>query len=110
MLKKYIKFCFQNFGNSREDRNGSRSTTSSIENEKKFNLKKIYWKIFFIIKTQISLSTSVFIYSTISEILKTKFYVFFGHKYVETGASCSHKLATFLKYYMPLEICRDCKI
>ena len=28
--------------------------------------------------------------------------MYFGHKHVESGPSCSHKLATFLKYHMPL--------
>ena len=28
--------------------------------------------------------------------------MYFGHKYVETGLNCSHELATFLKYHMPL--------
>ena len=28
--------------------------------------------------------------------------MYFGFKHVETGPSCSHKLATFLKYHMPL--------
>ena len=28
----------------------------------------------------------------------------FGRKYVEIGSSCSHKLATFFKYHMPLRI------
>ena len=26
----------------------------------------------------------------------------FGRKHVETGRNCSHELATFLKYHMPL--------
>ena len=28
--------------------------------------------------------------------------MYFGHKHVETGSSCSLELATFLKYHMPL--------
>ena len=28
--------------------------------------------------------------------------MYFGHKRVETGPNCSHELATFLKYHMPL--------
>ena len=28
--------------------------------------------------------------------------MYFGHKHVETGLNCSHELATFLKYHMPL--------
>ena len=26
--------------------------------------------------------------------------MYFGHKHVDSGPSCSHKLATFLKYHM----------
>ena len=51
----------------------------------------------FIIKTKSSLSTSVFIFVTISQILKTKCYV---HKHVGTGPNCSHELTTFIKYHM----------
>ena len=39
-------------------------------------LAKYIEKFFFIIKTKSSLSTSVFIFSAISQILKTTFYVF----------------------------------
>ena len=39
---------------------------------------------------------SVFIFSTISEILETKFYVFWS-KHVETGPNCSHEIA--LKFH-----------
>ena len=28
--------------------------------------------------------------------------MYFGHKHVETGPNCSHGLATFFKYHMPL--------
>ena len=28
----------------------------------------------------------------------------FEHKYIETEPSCSHELATFLKYHMPLRL------
>ena len=28
--------------------------------------------------------------------------MYFGHKHVETGSNCSHELATFFKYHMPL--------
>ena len=31
--------------------------------------------------------------------------MYFGHKHVETRPNCSHKLATFLKYHMPLRLC-----
>ena len=61
-------------------------------------------KLFFIIKTKNSLSTSVFIFSAISQILETIFYVLFGHKHVETGQKCSHEIANFLKYHMLLSV------
>ena len=35
---KYIKFCFQNLGNGREDRNEHRETTFSFDNEKKISI------------------------------------------------------------------------
>ena len=69
--------------------------TFSIKRTKKFNFSKIYPEHFSITKTKNSLSTSVFIFSTISQILKIKFYVFFGHKHLETGANCSHGFAIF---------------
>ena len=28
--------------------------------------------------------------------------MYFGHKHVKTRPNCSHKLATFFKYHMPL--------
>ena len=34
MCPKYIKFCFQNLGNSREDKSGGRKTTFGFNNEK----------------------------------------------------------------------------
>ena len=27
----------------------------------------------------------------------------YGHKHIETGPDCSHELASFLKYYIPLK-------
>ena len=51
---------------------------------------------FFLIKTKSSLSMYILIFSTISQILKTKFDVF-RHKHAKTGPNCSHKLVTFLK-------------
>ena len=30
--------------------------------------------------------------------------MYFGHKHLETGPNCGHKIATFLKYYMPLNM------
>ena len=32
-------------------------------------------------------------------------FMYFSHKRVETGPNCSHELATFLKYHMPLKAC-----
>ena len=46
-----------------------------FDSEKKFNFRKVNQKIFFIIKTKSSLSTSVFIFSTISQNLQTNFHV-----------------------------------
>ena len=35
LCPKYMKFCFQNFGNGREDENGRRQTTFGFNNRKK---------------------------------------------------------------------------
>ena len=32
-------------------------------------------------------------------------FMHFGHQHVETGPNCSHELASFLKYHMPLRPC-----
>ena len=62
-------------GNVRENNNGRRWTTFSFDNEKKnFVIFCQNWT-FCIFETKSSLSTSVFIFSTISQILKTKFHV-----------------------------------
>ena len=29
--------------------------------------------------------------------------MYFGHQHVETGPNCSHELATFPKYHIPLK-------
>ena len=42
-----MKFCFENLTSGREYKNGCRQATFGLENEKKFNLNKIYWKCFF---------------------------------------------------------------
>ena len=55
-----MKFCFQNMGNGREDINKRRWTAFGFDNEKKCR--------------------SVFIFSIISQILKTKFYVFLVYR------------------------------
>ena len=47
-----------------------------LQNGKKLNFSKIYGENFFIFKSKSSLFTSFFIFSTISQILKTKFDVF----------------------------------
>ena len=66
-------------------------------------LAKYIGECFLIVETKSSLSPSVFMFSVISQILKIKFYVlYFRYKNVETGANCSHKIAAFLKYHMPL--------
>ena len=53
-----------------------RLRTFGLKNEKNSILAKYIGTLFFLIKTQYSLSMSVFILSTVSHILKTKFYVF----------------------------------
>ena len=64
-------------------------------------LAKYIRKFFFIVEINSSLSTSVLIFSIISQIRKDNF-IYFGHKHVETEPNCSHKLTTFFKYHMPL--------
>ena len=93
---KYVEFWFQNLGNGRKEKNRLRQITFGLINRKKFNSSKIYGEHFFIIKTKSSLTTSAFIFATISQIKKKNF-MYFGHKYLESGPSCLHKLATFLK-------------
>ena len=73
---KYIKFYFQNLGNGREDKNVRRWTTFGFEIEKNSILAKYIGIFFFTVRTKSSLSTSVFIYCTIYQILKTRFCVF----------------------------------
>ena len=74
-----------------------------VSRMKKVQFQQNISKFFFIITIESSLLTSVVIFSTISQILKTKFYIFFVYKYVETGPNCSLEFATFLKYHMPLK-------
>ena len=62
---KCIKLCFQNLGNGRKDKD---------ENNFLINLAKI--ELFLIFQTNSCLSTSVYIFFTIFQILETKFYVF----------------------------------
>ena len=57
-------------------------------------LAKYIGNLFFIVKTKSSISTSIITFSAISRIMKTKFYVLFRHKYIETGPNCSHELDT----------------
>ena len=75
--------------------------------KKKFNFTKYFGNFFSIIKTKSSLSTPVFIFSIISQILKIKFNVSRTHKHVETGTSCSHELPIFCKYHMPVNQIND---
>ena len=56
--------------NDREDKNGRRWTTFEFEVEKKSNFSNIYRKPFFNLETKSSLSTSIFIFSTITQIKK----------------------------------------
>ena len=63
---------------------------------KKFNFSEYFGNFFFIIKTKSSLSTSVFIFSTISQILETTFNIlYFGHKLLETGPNVHMNLILF---------------
>ena len=61
LCPKYLKFYFQNLGNVRKGENGRRWTTFGFNNKN--------------FETKSSLSTSVFMFSAISQILKTKFNV-----------------------------------
>ena len=77
MCTEYIKFCFQNLGNGRKrTRKRTRQTSCNLANKKKFNFTKSIEIFFLIVKTNGSLSTSVFIFPTISQILKITLYVF----------------------------------
>ena len=91
-------------GNGREDKKVCRLFL--IWKMKKSSiLVKYIRNIFLTMKTKSSLSTSVFIFSTFSQIKKKNF-MYFGHKHVETEPSYSLELATFLKYHryhMPLK-------
>ena len=72
----YIKFCFLNLGNGREDKKGRRQITFDFKNGKSSISAKYIGICFIIVKSKSSLSTSVFIFSTISLILQTKLNVF----------------------------------
>ena len=74
LCPKYTKYCFQNFGNLREDKNGRIQTAFGFEIERKFNFSKIYRQHFFHYQNQKS-----FIY--------VRFYLFyyfagFGNKFL----------------------------
>ena len=80
--KKY-KNLLSKLGNDREDENGRRQTTFIFDNENNYHDKFCWNRSFFIFWTKSTLSTSVFIFSTISQILKQNF-TYFGHKHVKT--------------------------
>ena len=63
---KYIKCFVQSLGNGREDKNGEKNVP--------IYFAKI--ELFFNFETKSNLSTLVFIFSTISQILNRTFYVF----------------------------------
>ena len=48
----------------------------------------------------------VYLRSFLTSLQLSKFwkqnFMYFGHRHVETGPNCSHELATFPKYHMPL--------
>ena len=73
LFPKYITFRFQNLRNGREDKNGRRSTTFGLDNKKQFPIYFPKIELFFIFETKSSLSTPIFIFSTIPQSLKTKF-------------------------------------
>ena len=75
LCPKYIKFCFRNLENVREEKNGNRCTFG-FNNETKCPVHFAKIALYFIFGTKSSLSTSVFIFSNIYQILKTKFYIF----------------------------------
>ena len=54
-----------------------------------------------------SLSASDFTFSIISQILKTKFYVFFGRKHVETEPSFSHERTIYLLLEKVASLCEQ---
>ena len=66
LCPKYIKFCFQNLGNVRVDKNGGRWTTYGFNNEKEFSVYFVKIELFCIFETKSNLSMSVCIFSTIS--------------------------------------------
>ena len=66
LCPRYIKFCFQNLGIVREVKNWGRCTTFGFNNEKYFLVYFAKIELFFLFETKSSLSTSVFIFSTIS--------------------------------------------
>ena len=63
-------------GNYREGKIRRRYTTFGFDNGKKISIDFNKIELFFSFQTKNSLSTSVFIISTISQMLETKFYVF----------------------------------
>ena len=69
-----MKFSFQNSGNSREDKNG-RNLFLALIMKKKILIYFAKIELFSILETRSSLSMPVFIFSTISQISKTKFHV-----------------------------------
>ena len=62
-------------------------------------------ELFFIFETKSCLSTSVFIISAFLKFFKQNF-MYLAHKHVETGLNCSHEIPNFLKYHMPLKLCK----
>ena len=70
-----MKFYFQNVGNGKKNKNGGRLTTFDLKNAKMFS--KTCEKFFFIIKIKSTLSTSFFISSIISQILRKKKVIYY---------------------------------
>ena len=65
----YIKCCFRKLRNRREDKNGLRLTTFDFDNETNVVIYFAKIELFCNFKTKSSLSTSIFIFSNVSEIL-----------------------------------------
>ena len=72
---KYMTFRFQNLGNGRDDKNRGRMTIFDFDNKKKCPIYFSKIEHFFNFETISSLSTSVFIFYTISQILNRTFHI-----------------------------------
>ena len=80
---KYIKFCFRNLGNGREDENRRKRTTFVFDNKKMFSIDFAKIELFSIYWTKV-----VYLLPFLSSFSFIKFWnqisMYFGHKHVET--------------------------